>query len=147
MLESKLYARLRPHFQLWGESSRVENAIESGMPDNFVCFNQVPGWVETKIIKRREGFECLWFQKFQIPWMRRYFAAGLSQVFVIGGFDDERGTMIVYHVKEIINAPTHPYQRWSLVRLTDINTVLELRKPYDWNLLRTLLSTQYPVTK
>lgn len=143
MLENKLYARLRPHFTLWGEFSRIENSIEPGMPDIFTCFSAQQSWVETKIMKRREGFECLWFQKFQLPWMRRYSGAGLSNIFVIAGFDDDRGTMTVYHAKELLKAPTHPYQRWTLVRLTDINAVMEMKKPYDWEALRTLLTTQY----
>ena len=147
MLENKLYARVRPHMNLWGEVQRVENILDSGTWDIFYATNGQANWIETKIIKLREGFDCLWFQKFQIPWGRRIFSTGFSNMWVLGGFDDDRGTMIVYHVKEIINAPTHPYKRWTLVRLTDINAVMELKKPYDWNALRTLLSTQYTVNK
>ena len=147
MRENKLYSRIRPHLNLWGEIERIENTTSPGVWDIFYSAQGQANWIETKIIKLREGFDCLWFEKFQIPWGRRFFGTGFSNMWVIGGFDDDRGTMLVYHVKEIINAPTHPYKKWSLVRLTDINAVMELRKPYDWDMLRALLINEYPVNK
>lgn len=147
MLESKLYGRVRPKLDQWGEVQRIENSINPGCPDVYYSAEGQANWIETKIIKLREGFNCLWFEKFQIPWMRRFFKTGFANIWVLGGYDDDRGTMIVYHCKEIINAPTHPYKKWVLVRLVDINAVFEMRKPYDWNILRTLLTTQYTINK
>lgn len=147
MLESKLYGRVRPKLDSWGEIQRIENATNPGVWDIFYTAEGQMNWIETKIVKAREGHDCLWFEKFQLPWGRRFFRAGASNLFVLSGYDDDRGTMHVWHVKEVINAPTSLYKKWTLVRLEDLNAIMELRKPYDWAALRTLLTTQYTVNK
>jgi len=142
MRENKLWNRLSPKLKHWGEVSRVENAVEPGMWDIFYTFEGQMGWLETKIVHSNK----LYFEKFQIPWGRRYWRKGANQMFILAGLEDTAGTIGIYHVKEIVNAPTSLDRKWTVISLLDLNPQVWLTKPYDWERLRLLLSTPFPPT-
>lgn len=141
MRETALYARLKPKFTAWGAHSRVENTIESGTWDVFYCFNGVMGWIETKMDKGGD----LYFEKFQIPWGRRYHSEGATQMFVMAGVGVGKD-MKVYHVGELVKAPTRVHKKWTVVNIADMTPCLEMERPYRWDVLRTLLITPFPET-
>ncbi len=146
MREDKLYARVRPHLQKWGAISRIENYAEPGTWDIFYGSSGQMNWIETKVIHGQE----IMFEKFQLPWGRRFFKEGVSNLFILAGFEDNTGFMMVYHVKEVINAPTYtkPNKKDKVyINIGNLNPIFGLSRPYDWDPLRTLLSTQYPINK
>lgn len=140
MRENKLWNRLSPKLKAWGEVSRVENIVEPGMWDIFYTFEAQMGWIETKIVHSNK----LYFERFQIPWGRRYWHNGANQMFVLAGFEDQKGTIYVYHVKEIVQAPTTIDRKFTVISLLDINPQMSMSKPYDWDRLRLFLSTPFP---
>jgi hypothetical protein len=142
MRETKLWSRLEPHFKHWGEFSRVENAIEPGMWDIHYCIDGQLGWLETKIVHSN----LLYFEKFQLPWGRRYWRTGATNMFVIAGFEGLSGLMYIYHVKEITSAPKTLDRKFVVINIEDINPQISLEKPYNWEVLRQLLSDPFTIT-
>lgn len=145
MREQKLYRRLYPQLKSWGAVTRVENMVEPGTWDIFYGAQGQMNWIETKMVHNQE----IMFEKFQLPWGRRFFSAGCSNLFVIAGLEDEY-SMHVYHVKEVINAPTYvkPTKKDKVfINIYNLNPILLLEMPYQWDVLRTLLTNEYPVNK
>lgn len=55
--------------------SRVENLVQSGMPDVEGCLNGSQFWIELKVVKGKNVLRAA-FRPAQVPWMRRRWAAG-----------------------------------------------------------------------
>lgn len=49
MTEKQLYAKIKPWLSTWGYSSRVENAVGSGMPDVIYATKRGVMYIELKI--------------------------------------------------------------------------------------------------
>lgn len=135
MLETALYAKLRPRLTKWGTISRVENVLESGMWDIHYCFEGQLGWIETKVEK--QGWT--YFEKFQPNWGRRYFKAGATNLFII--IERDSGEVMTYHVKELLESTREPYRKWVRVRTKDLVPCHVLND--NWEELRLLLSSPF----
>lgn len=135
MLESKFYAKMRPHFKNWGEHSRVENSIESGMPDIFYCFGGEQGWIETKVEK--QGW--VYFEIFQPNWIRRYTRVGAKISILVMREDDY--TILAYRGSQLNHGLLQPHKKKRRAHLLDLGTpALTLTPPYNWLTLRLLLT-------
>lgn len=147
MRENKLYARVRPKLNEWGAVCRVENTAEPGTWDIFYGAEGQMNWIETKIVHSDE----MMFEKFQIPWGSRFFKAGISNLFVLAGIGEGRDLrMLIYHVKEIVNAPryTKPNKKDKVyLNINDLNPIFGMDRYSSWDPLRTLLTTQYTINK
>jgi hypothetical protein len=139
MLETALFARLAPKLKAWGAVDRVENLIASGMWDCHTCFNGVCGWVETKMEKSGK----LYFERFQLNFASRQLRAGATNLFVIAGRDARDGYMGVYHASTVLAVPRTVERKWLTIWVEDLEPCLEMRKTYDWDALRLLLSSPY----
>lgn len=139
MLETALFARLAPKLKAWGAVDRVENSIASGMWDCHTVFSGVSGWVETKMEKGGK----LYFERFQLNFARRQLQAGATNLFVIAGRDARDGYMAVYHATALLDAQRTVERKWQTVRVEDLEPCLEMRKAYDWDALKSLLSSRY----
>lgn len=139
MLETALFSRLRPKLKEWGEFSRIENSVESGTWDTFYCIDGQQGWIETKVEKGGH----LYFEKFQPNWARRFYRAGLDNMFIIAALEKDFNDMGVYHVRELLEANREPYRKWVRVITANLAPQLVLTKPYDWESLRLLLADRF----
>lgn len=141
MLETDLFARLKPRIGLWGTYSRVENSVEQGTWDTFYCIQGQAGWIETKVAKN--GF--LYFEKFQPNWARRYLRHGLNNLFVIAATDSK--LMNVYHASDIVNSELEVYGKWQRIKVSELKPLLHMVPRYDWESLRLLLSEPFTFHK
>lgn len=140
MLETALYSRIRPKLQAWGEVSRVENSIESGMPDVFFMCGGQYNWIETKVDHAGE----LYYERFQPGWHRRYIRAGATNLFCMTSVEGSRSCeMNVYHMADLVKAPFTHRGKWYIFRTEDLTPILTMRKTYDWDPLRLLLSKPF----
>lgn len=135
MREDKLYARLRPYLKKWGNIERIENSVSSGIWDIHYCIDGQLGWIETKI----EKGGLLYFEKFQPSFGRRMQRAGCENLYVMTSgpnYDEIR----VYLAHVVLSAPMTKKGKWTVVKTEDIPAFLILKKPYDWEMLRSLLT-------
>jgi hypothetical protein len=139
MLESALYARIRPKLNTWGTLDRIENATGSGMADIHYCIDGQMGWIETKM----EHGGALHFERFQLNWLNRQVKAGATNVFVMYGRHSRDGHMEVAHASAVLAAPRHVDRKWHVVMAEDVVPALVMTKQYDWDALRLLLSSPY----
>lgn len=135
MRETKIYEKLRPHLNLWGECDRVENSIGSGMSDIYYNIGGKTGWIETKVAKG--NMVC--FEKFQRPWIRKHHKQG-ARIFVVVVDKDER--MHFYPAGIILAAPSFAYEKWVAVDMTMMPRVFNMEPPYrSWKSVRDLLTS------
>ncbi len=139
MIDGGLYQRLRPKLNAWGEVSRVENSIESGMWDIFYMIEGQYNWLETKA--EHSGF--LYFERFQLNWARRFLRAGATNLFVVAALEGHGDIMEIYPAQKVVTAPREIYRKWQRIKTSDLNAIQRMRKPYDWEVLRTLLSRPF----
>ena len=133
MRETKFWAKLRPHFMDWGVADRIENSAGSGMSDVFYNIGGHTGWIETKIAKG----SLLFFEKFQIPWMLKHTRQG-GRFFVMAL--DRHETICVYRAADVVKAPRRPEGKWTVVDMTDLETILWMPRPYKlWDELHNIL--------
>lgn len=138
MLETALFARIKPSLARWGKYSRIENSVESGTWDTFYTIEGQAGWIETKV----EKGGMLYFEKFQPNWARGYLNAGLTNLFVLAALGD-KGRMEVYHASTVVEAPLEVYGKWRRVSTEELLPELVMTRPYDWEALRLLLSSPF----
>jgi hypothetical protein len=139
MKETALYARLNPKLKSFGCVDRVENSISSGMWDIHATFSGISTWIETKMEKGGK----LYFERYQLGWGKRHLQAGATNLFVIAGRDSRDGYMGVYHASTVLAAPRTVERKWQTVRVEDLEPCLEMRKLYDWDALRLLLTSPF----
>jgi hypothetical protein len=135
MRETKLYARLRPQLVKWGEVDRVENSAGVGMPDVYYNIEGVQGWLETKVAKG----PVVYFERFQLPWMRRHVKQGNHRIFVVVLIEPDQ--IMVCRASQVVQAPRASYNKWVTVAVEDLEPEFVLTRPYKWSKLRqTLIS-------
>lgn len=137
MKETKLYAKLKPHFDQWGIVDRVENALGSGMSDIFYNFSGNVGWIETKLMKKGE----LYFEKFQPNWIRRHVRQGFPRMFIIAM--DEEETIYLWNAIDVISTQPRSYGKWTVYDAEEARMpLLMMTKPYSsngWAMMRQSL--------
>lgn len=135
MRETQLYNRIRPHFLLWGECDRVENAVGSGMSDVYYNFGGKTGWVETKVAKG----DFIYFEKFQPNWMAKHHRQG-ARIFVMVLDKDE--AIRVYPAGVILRAKRTPYDKWVMVDMRELPPCFTMPKPYrSWKSVKDILTS------
>lgn len=130
--ESDLYHKLKPHLETWGACSRVENTLEGGMFDIFYGIEGNSGWIETKLDHNGK----ILFERFQIPWARKYSSVGV-RLFVIILLKNQ--DIAVCDIDDILNAPRESYQKWIRISIKDLTPREILSKPFYWGNLRRIL--------
>lgn len=117
----------------FGQIERIENVIGSGTPDVYYTIEGVPGWIETKVAKKR----IVYFEKYQLGWYRRHMRRGLKHLFISVLSNDE---IYFYHAGEAVKAPREVVEKWTTVKMDDMTPDLVLSgTKLDWGSLRSLL--------
>lgn len=132
MKETKLYAKLRPHLEKWGACDRVENELGSGMPDIFYGIDEVGGWIETKVAKG----QYIYFEKFQLPWMRNHLKSGFSRIWIIVLHDDD---IKAWPAKKIVFQPVEAYEKWTIMDVRELPAPFWSSYTHSWDSLRATL--------
>jgi hypothetical protein len=134
--ETKLYAKIRPYLQRWGEFDRVENAAGSGMADVFYNIDGKTGWIETKVSHGHSIF----FEKFQPQWLGKHRRLG-ARIFVLVLDSDE--AIRLYDAADVVKAPRSAQGKWVTVSMNDLGPPeLIMPKPYrSWDLMCGILSS------
>lgn len=97
---------------------RIESAVGTGVPDISAAGGGKQFWIETKVEK--SGY--LYFERFQIPWMKKRSKYTNSRgIFVLALCED---TIKCFDAGVIISATREPYRKWSRIRTEDIDSCL-----------------------
>lgn len=135
MNESSFFnSLLKPRLKSWGDYCRVENSVGNGIPDVNYAIQNIEGWIETKVSKG----QFLYFEKFQIPWIKKRIKHSRT-TWVLALCGDE---INLYSGDQISNAEREPYRKWVRIKYKELTPVLSLTKPYKWDLLKLYLINQ-----
>lgn len=141
MDEATFYRNMvKPRFDEWGDHSRVENAVGSGMPDiNYAIFPR-QGWCETKVIHSGKIF----FEKFQLPWFKKRLRhTGGKDLWVLAL--DKDGVKL-YAAADLVEAPREKIRKWSVVKTADVVPLVHVKKTEDWLAVRRAFLYEFTPT-
>ena len=126
-----------PHLLAWGDASRVENAVESGMPDISYAIEGVQGWIETKLVRRG----LLHFEKFQLAWLRKRLRHAHDNLWIFA-VDDKGEAFYVYSALQVIMANRVLKRDWLVINVSNIGAPLVYgsNAPWPWEKVHMLLA-------
>jgi hypothetical protein len=132
--EGNLYTNIvKPRLAVWGDHSRIENAVSYGLPDISYAIKGTQGWLELKVPKDGR----LYFQPFQLSWMKqRVKHTNNKGVWVLACDND---AMQLYRGVDMSNAPRVPYKRWITVDQDKVKPWVAGRAPWPWSEIRVAL--------
>lgn len=135
MNEAELYRRIvRPKLGSWGDCRRVENSVDSGMPDVNYAFDGVNGWLELKL----SHGGLYHFEKFQLPWLKRR-ARHSKDVWVLG-LNTGTASVRLHSVDQILSVDTKIKGKWTTMVSNDVPFHLDLELKSDWSQLRQVMN-------
>lgn len=122
-----------PRLRKVGHCVYVQNSAESGTPDlNYAVFPR-QGWIEVKVAK--SGW--LYFEKFQIPWIRKRHRAFPFSVWVLARIGQEAA---LYSAETILSVDTEPYRKWVRCRVESLTSIAQTGLSDDWSGIMSVLT-------
>lgn len=138
MTESDWWALVKVQLDRWGDSCRIESTTGGGVPDVNYAIDGHHGWIELKVAKAGK----LYFERFQIPWMRRRLRH-MDAVWVLALVDDE---LRLYHAGDIVHAQCHvesnKTKTWTVVEVNGIVATVSGPRPWPWHDVFTILTNR-----
>lgn len=122
-----------PRLRKVGHAVHVQNSAESGTPDINYAVLPRQGWIEVKVAK--SGW--LYFEKFQIPWIRKRHRAFPFSVWVLARVGQEAR---LYSAEAILGADREPYGKWVRCRADSIECIAKSDPFYDWSGIMSVLT-------
>lgn len=87
--------------------------------------------IETKVSKKGEGFDWLYFERFQLPFYqkRRKYTHGKG-IFILA-LCSENTEIRLWNSRHILDAPREPYRKWNRIEVGNIeDPLLCFEKPW-----------------
>lgn len=135
MREDELYKRyVQPRLSDWGDCCRVENTVDSGMPDVNYAIEDTHGWLELKVTHGG----LYHFERFQLPWLKRR-ARHSKDVWVLA-LHDRKAVVRLHSVSQLFEVELGTKKKWTTMDAEDVPFVLELKLQSDWQQLRQVLT-------
>lgn len=135
MREDELYKRyVQPRISEWGDCCRVENTVDSGMPDVNYAIENNHGWLELKVVHSN----LYHFEKFQLPWLKRR-ARHSKDVWVLA-LHGREAVVRLHSVSQLFEAERGTKKKWTIMTAKDVPFTLELPLKSDWQQLRQVLT-------
>lgn len=134
MLEQKFANdHIIPRLRKLGHAVHVQNSAESGTPDiNYAIFPR-QGWIEVKVAK--SGW--LYFETFQIPWIRKRHRAFPFSVWVLARVGQEAA---LFSAEAILGADCEPYRKWTRCRVDGLESVARTGLSGNWSGIMSVLT-------
>ena len=145
MNESEFWSKhVRVPLSTRGHAVRIEDAIGSGVPDVNFATGSVNAWIELKI--DRSGW--LYFERFQLPWMRQRLAHNRDVwVLVLNRttWDGVVKTKVkLHHASAIVKCPAVKKSKWACVKAEEPAVAASGKLAGEWDhVLEPILQRAY----
>lgn len=131
MDEATFYRNMvKPRFDEWGDHSRIENAVGSGIPDISYALQGRQGWCETKVIHSGKIF----FERFQLPWFKKRLRHTDGKDLWVLALDKDG--VKLYAAADLIQAPREKIRKWTVIKTADVIPLAVVKRPEDWQAVR-----------
>lgn len=121
-----------PRLRKVGHAVHVQNTAEAGTPDINYAVQSRQGWIEAKVAK--SGW--LYFEKFQIPWLRKRNRACPFSAWVLARVGSEAR---LYSAEAILGASRESYGKWVRCRADSVDCIAKATGD-DWSSIMSVLT-------
>lgn len=114
------HKKIKPWSDKHGDISRVENAVELGMPDTNCAWGFYQFWLELKVIKGGK----LYFERFQLAWM-----SGRYKQFSDGGmwvlaWDSKHEHLYMFRPSNVLSAIRSHEKKWITLQVDQLMNLI-----------------------
>lgn len=117
---------------------RIENSVGSGFPDVSAAGDGSQFLIETKVAKTHGGHECMFFERFQLPfYMKRLRYTRGKGIYVLT-LNEEGNYIYAYAARDLLESHREAYKRWMTIRLDDVVPIYMVNKTFTKDKMKGL---------